>query len=220
MPISVGVEDPGYQNEYYRIALQSTRHEVIVWAWTPDDFEMGLTENWNFIVGGGSPAITAAFNVASGGLAPTNQILTAQVWSGGSPLRFGLPLHFKAMQDSITEVIAPVKYLLKMALPQASGLFLRPPGPSINSKLGGSNNGDQITLWVGNYIRIPEIFIEAVSVTWKGKLDQRGFPMEADCALRCATLYAPITDNIDQWISGGIGTGVGGRPSTGGAGVI
>ena len=44
------------QNQYYQVVIHSTRHGD-VFAWLPVEFSLGLMQNWQFIIGGGMPAI-------------------------------------------------------------------------------------------------------------------------------------------------------------------
>jgi hypothetical protein len=219
------------QNRYYQVVVHSTRHGD-VFAWLPDEFAMSLQQNWQFIIGGGMPAIVNFMSSAGFGRTLMTQYLTAQVWCGSSPLKFTLPLRFVANRDSETEVINPIKQLLKMSLPEAegSGAFLIPPGPRIESKyvnqlrdnlgispnaMGNNIGGDEISLFIGSYIQIPKIFITDVSLSFKGKLNQSGEPMESSCSIHCSTLYSPIAKDIDQWLGPGIGSR--GRPAPPGA---
>jgi hypothetical protein len=132
----VGVKNLDGQNGYYLVFIDTGYG--LVSAWLPDEYAIGLTENWNFIVGGGAPSIiNLGVPLFNQGARPTNQYLTAQIWSGSSPLRFSLPLRFVARRDAVTEVIEPIKTLMKAALPLANGGagLLIPPGPSITGKV-------------------------------------------------------------------------------------
>jgi hypothetical protein len=221
-----GITNLDGQSQYYTVIIDSIRHGM-VFAWLPDEFNMNIVENWNFVAGAGLPTIVNFFAEALRGSRPTNQYLTAQIWSGSSPLRFALPLHFVARRDSISEVINPIKILLKAALPVATGGLgssLIPPGPSISSIAGDALSsivgqvrsggfGDEITVYIGSYLRLPQTFIEAVDVSFKGKLDVNGYPMEASATVRFCTLYAPVAGDIDDYLSPGVAD-PGWRPGT------
>lgn len=199
------------QSRHYQVVVHSTRFGD-VFAWLPERFAMDIAANWQFIVGGGMPAIVSFISSSVFGRVPMTQYLTAQVWCGSSPLRFGLPLRFIATRSSEREVINPIKQLLKMSLPQSqdAGSLLIPPGPRLETNvaafardaLGVTNytGGDEITLFIGSYIAIPKIFIENIRVEFKGKLNSTGEPMESECDVRFATLYVPTAGDIDDWI--------------------
>lgn len=225
-----GVLELDGQNEYYRVCFHS---EVfgLVWAWLPDDFTMNLLEAWNYILGGGLPAvINLTSQLFAGGKIPNTKYLTAKVWTGSDPLKFSLPLRFVAQRSSSEEIIQPIKQLMKMSLPRNpnGGAWLIPPGPGIGQDIvqgirgietragtvgsladryigrgwgSGATSGDNITLYIGSYLRIPRIYIESVTATFKGLLNKDGQPMESSCRVNCATLYAPTADDIDSYIS-------------------
>jgi hypothetical protein len=217
-----GVMQLDDQSVYYRVILHSTQWGL-VWAWLPDTFTMSLVEDWQFIIGqGGSPLVQLASDLALKGRVRT-KYQTAKVWMGSDVLKFALPLRFIARRDSAKEVINPIKTVMKMALPrmEGGGWVLTPPGPSLAGDLtdaftsvvtniarGGSANtaGDRITLYIGNYLRIKDIFIENIQVTFRGILNQAGDPMESSCLLTCNTMYAPTASDVDDWILSSSGT--------------
>jgi hypothetical protein len=192
------------QSIFYQIILVSPVHGI-VYAWLPDEFAINLTENWNFMVGAGAPAIVSGLSDIIFGGRPTNQYLTAQIWSGSSPLRIALPLHFVARRNAVREVINPIQTLLKAALPRKFGAGISAPGPMISSN--GTKRGDPISLYIGSYFAISNLFIESIDPIFKGKLDVEGNPMEAQVTIRLSTLYSPMAEDIDTFLAPGVATG-------------
>jgi hypothetical protein len=218
-----GVTDLNNQNPYYRVTIYSERYGI-VHAWMPDEFKMQLNQTWDFIIGGGVTGIVNAVAQVMGSSVFT-QYQTAKVWCGSHPISFSLPLTFTARKNSQKEVIDPIKQLMKMSVPyQLSGWTVRPPGPSAVAKFGrsalrsvtpgdsadnffdalGGSTGDKLVLYIGSYIRIPDIYIEGVSVTFSSTIDSDGNPMRGECFLLCNTMYAPTVQNVDSWISPGV----------------
>jgi hypothetical protein len=213
---TAGVTHPTGQSKYYVVIISSSRWGHVQ-AWLPDAIQISVRSNWGPVVSTDLPAalnfLTANF---FSGSTLFSKRLTAQEWRGSEPLELTLPLHFFATQDSKTEVIEPIKRLLKMSLPRrreesTSDSFLVAPGPIArlfgkDTDTGQGEGADLINVYVGNYLRLPRMFISLIqNVEFKAKLDKNGFPMEAVTTIVFRTLYSPIAENVDEYL--GIYTG-------------
>jgi hypothetical protein len=139
-----GVNDLAGQSRYYLVVITSTRYGD-VYAWLPDDIRLWVNSSWGPIVGNVDSALANYVGTIGGskvlGYTPGatffSKKLTAQEWRGVEPLTLQLPLHFFAVKNAATEVVEPIKRLIKMSLPKqigdssnANDLFnLAPPGP-------------------------------------------------------------------------------------------
>jgi len=201
-----GVASLNGQNAYYLVQILSSRYGLVN-AWLPNTFQFNLEQSWKNIIGGGAPEIINAIMEMATGRNVYSQYLTARVWTGSNPLAFRLPLHFVARRSSQGEVIKPIKQLMKMSLPVRSGSWtVFPPGPSVihqaaEQLLGWADtHSDNITLYIGNYIRIPNVYISNVEVSFDGLLNKDGEPMSGDVMIQCATLYMPTSNEVDKWL--------------------
>jgi hypothetical protein len=190
----------------------------------PDEITLSVSSYWAPVVG---TEFSSFVNWAVQGKLQS-QYLTAHAWRGSGPLTLQLPLHFFATYDAEKEVIAPIRTLVKMALPQAtnSEFGVLPPGPRSEPgvikkikelNLPGANyvfqsgKADEIQVFIGNFLRLTSVFIPGVpSVSFRGKLSPDGLPMEGVCITNFQTLYAPVADNIDFYMPKGHSQGLGG----------
>jgi len=201
-----GIDNLGGQSPYYLIQILSSRYGLVN-AWLPDKFSMSIEQSWKNLVGGGDIGLLNEISELFTGKIVNNQYLTAKVWTGSNPLMFSLPLHFVARRDSRKEVIRPIKQLMKMSLPVRSGTWqIYPPGPSVKHKAIEATRGtidthsDNITLYIGNYIRIPNVYISNVQASFDGLLNKDGEPMSGDVQISCSTLYMPTANEVDTWL--------------------
>jgi hypothetical protein len=226
------------QNQYYLVIISSSVHGTVQ-AWLPQDIALEIVSSWGFIVGGGEEG-NAGINwlsTISVGVVPRGQYLSSQEWRGGGPLDLILPLHFFATEDSNREVIKPIKTLIKMSLPRKSdpnaapgiAFQLVPPGPRqspgpIFSFIGGvfkeiigpflpnqvSTEPDIINVYVGNFLRLPGVFVLSVQPTFSGRLSAEtaaspaGLPMQGTCAVKFRTLMAPVASDMDAYLLSGL----------------
>ena len=137
--------------------------------------------------------------------------LSSQVWTGSSPVTLTLPIDFVAISNAAAEVIAPVKQLMKMALPEEVNLAgvttLDPPGPAyidgINAFKGvvDGSRGDNITISVGSFLRLAKVIIRSVNCNWSGRLSAEGFPMQCRAEVEARTFTAITKDQLEAMVT-------------------
>jgi hypothetical protein len=216
------------QNKFYLVIITSSVYGSVQ-AWLPDEIAMKVQSNWNTVLTNGLDALTSFVGNIITGSVPFAQYLTAQSWTGSMPLEVILPLHFFAVSSSTDEVVRPIRNLIRMALPRKRGgnntLFgLIPPGPRVDpgqvsehlpSAFKFNNEPDIINVYIGNFIRLKEVFISSLDqIAFKGKLsatvpgvDPGGLPMEGTCYVSFKTVYS-LTQNdmMDILLPAGVGT--------------
>ena len=210
---SLGVSELFNQNTYYIVSIASSFQQTVVHAWMPEEIVLSIESYWQFCVGQGVSPWTNLASQALFGESPNAKWLTAQQWVGWSPLKLQLPLQFFAINDPVKEVIEPIKSLIKMMLPRGAAVGLTPPGPrAIGEGIAkgwfgnGTSSQDQITVYIGNFIRIPTVFVQSMpQISFKGKLTSNGLPIEGACSFWVSTLYSPLYEDIDLIIGNGVG---------------
>lgn len=150
----VGFNDTAfnYVDSRYKVVIENNKW--IVNAWLQENFEFGVTSEWNDIIGipslggltqGAVDAVNAGGKALTGTVAK-NMAMTRRKWIGSSPLSISLKLRFRAYDDAQKEVVQAVHALQDMALPkEAESMnlqnvsggrtniipgFLIPPGPN------------------------------------------------------------------------------------------
>jgi len=141
----------GANNDPYKIAIQmnqGTQKSVHITGWLPESVSFDASAQYEAPFASGLSGMFP-FNLVGGnllralGVSLITQVMTAQVWQGSSEIEFSLPIIFQAEADSVTEVIGPIKQLLKMIVPNdpTGGGLLEAPGPHIDiDKLKSSVN--------------------------------------------------------------------------------
>ena len=121
-----------------------------------------------------------------------NRLFSRRIWAGTSPIEIMLPLKFFAVNSSIYDVLQPVVYLFRSALPtkketlnwQIPGLtdvkfdLLEAPGPSPFAEVLARRRG-KIDIYFGTFARFQNVIISEVSTTFDHKKDRNGFPVSA-----------------------------------------
>jgi len=121
-----------------------------------------------------------------------------QVFSGMPPIKVTLTLHFRAMFDSMAEVVEPYQRLLEFSMPQglaADGVLTEVIAStgSENSSLLKAMFPSVAPLMVGFIYgnnRYPAMVIETVSNPLDGPMDSEGRPIFRSVQLTLATLTA------------------------------
>ena len=100
-----------------------------------ESFKLNLTSDWESLSSGKNGTVGALMDIGARSVFGTSlktQILTAQTWSGNSPIEFTIPIELKAFSNVKKEVRDPMLLLMRSALPTVGNYnFLIPPGPNI-----------------------------------------------------------------------------------------
>lgn len=121
----------------YKAFIVSQEQGILVEAWLPEQVNVDINANYEApyaqgITGGIAEKIGPLARFA--GLSLTTQALTIQVWQGGSNINFSLPLIFQAQTSGVTDVMKPIKDLMKLMMPKdpQGGGLLEAPGPRLD----------------------------------------------------------------------------------------
>lgn len=153
-------------------------------------------------VAGGFLGLTASVY----GAAPIPQSATTQIWRGTGPLDFEIPFHFDAYSDAYSEVVDPIKTLVKLispyrdsfgssnsTTPNPDGIVLHSPGPTLREVwTSGGVPPSQITFVLGNSMILPSVVLTSLTVQWDARYSTEGYPMSAvaNVGLRTHITYA------------------------------
>lgn len=122
----------------YMAFICCQEQNIIVDAWLPDTVQLDVNARYDapFAQGLGDMFPTLGNMARFAGLTLTTQALTTQVWQGGSEFSFSLPLIFQAENSDISDVMIPIKKLLKLTMPKdpTKGGLLEAPGPHLDSE--------------------------------------------------------------------------------------
>jgi hypothetical protein len=119
--------------------------KTTVRAYLPDSFTLGFEAEYDQpFADFGANVLYQAATRAMGFKIGAN-FLSMQVWQGASPLTLNLPLRFVAYKDSFEDVVAPLRFLAGLTLPEVESFaegsnsfaqfgFINSPGPYIDLK--------------------------------------------------------------------------------------
>lgn len=184
-------------------------------GYVPETFQMAVTSQFNQPFGQG--AANTAFGKATqvlAGVAVTSQSMTAQVWEGTQPIELTLEMEFVAESNPQTEVLEPIKELMKMVMPSTGpgGFMLKPPGPVYSGvvdwtapftvKKGEGGTAKQITVQIGNFLLFDNVVIESVNCTFHSMMHSSGIPLRATVAITFKTFFVQLSDDIPSLFMG------------------
>jgi hypothetical protein len=205
-------QDPSTQDGVYSIKIvvgsgnPNTASDIVI-ARLPENFSLRVESQWEDVTSQSDSTLFKGINLAASELTNTHfksQIMSAQMWSGNSPLEFSIPLQFKAFKDADREVIRPLKTLMKAALPSLQGgAFLNPPGPRLLQgfefvRKVNDNPGRPVSLMIGKVLHFKDLIILNVDCDIKSIMSVTNKPMSIDCTVTFRTIVSYTTENIDQ----------------------
>ena len=140
----------------YKAFVVCQEQGILVEAWLPEQVNVDINANYEApyaqgIGQSGSLGSLARF----AGLSLTTQALTVQVWQGGSNIQFSLPLTFQAETSGVSDVMKPIKDLMKLMMPKdpQGGGLLEAPGPRLDPDKLISQAGPTLKKIGGDIIR-------------------------------------------------------------------
>jgi hypothetical protein len=75
--------------------------------------------------------------------------------------------------------------------------------PPIDASIGAKYQ-DLINVYIGSFVTLKSVFISSISnIEFKGKLSTDGLPMEGKCVVLFRTLFAPTSNDMDDYLGSG-----------------
>lgn len=147
-PLVVNSEstDPNLKNRNYTVIIKQDQDytkgsgsggapRIIVGA-VPQALQLSQGVGWATPFGAGLAGSGMVADIlAATGNRLVGQVMTMQVWQGGSgDFQFSVEFELRAWSDPVRDVLEPLRTLLKMSLPNISDSgFLQSPGPILTS---------------------------------------------------------------------------------------
>lgn len=191
----------------YLVKIRSAQVGTVE-GWLPEEFSFSVESDWESPFAGNSSTFQQVLGAI--GASARTSALSSQVWSGSSPVTLSLPMDFVAKSDAVSEVVNPVKLLMKMALPGETSLggvlVLDPPGPAFIDSVTAfrgvidSSRGDDITVSIGSFLRLSKVIVRGVSCNWSGRMSVDGYPMQCRADVELRTFTAITKDQIESMI--------------------
>lgn len=103
----------------YLVKVTSVRNQATVVSPLQDDIMLGVRSFWSpflptSLLRTGNIAVQAA---TGGRRALVTKATSRRIWTGSSPMRLKLKMRFEAVENSLKEVVEPIRLLCAMALP-------------------------------------------------------------------------------------------------------
>jgi hypothetical protein len=209
----------GVTNPYYRIWMYKGEWENAISTPMPDNWNINLSVDW-------SPQFANLFQDMTGsigekianigsamGYRPQNKTLSANIWQGTSPMDVTIPFVFKVERDVNSELLKPIRNIMKWALPSETtamgfGVGMSAPyspplffGDNGNGLTGSPKTAAQInspvTVQFGNFFRLERCVIMSVSKTYDSMFDANGKPLSAKVDVSVRSVYAVTVEDVD-----------------------
>jgi hypothetical protein len=117
---------------------------------------------------------------------------TFQKWQSTGPIDITFEVGFVAVDDAMTDVVEPVKKLLKFPLsPTFSKMLLKPPVNSFK--------GPYCSAKGGNWFVIDGLLPQNVQPEWNHVMDTSGRPLSARVTVTFKTYRAISREDIERW---------------------
>jgi hypothetical protein len=150
---SDGNKEENIKELAYKAFIVCQEQNILVEAWLPEQVNVDINANYDTPfaqgLGTGMPNLGSIARFA--GISLTTQALTIQVWQGGSYIQFSLPLIFQAQSSGVTDVMKPIKDLMKLMMPKdpQGGGLLEAPGPRLDPQKVLNSGGVTDVLKIG-----------------------------------------------------------------------
>jgi hypothetical protein len=169
------------------IILSSTSEKIYgtITGILQKEFILSAKSNWEPFI----PSVGKSTELVSQlviGKSLSNPVSSRRIWAGTTPIKLSLELYFVAIKDAKKEVEEPCNRLQRMILPSFSkGIIplLTPPGPHPVF----AEQGDQISIRIGNMLNLNQVIISEVTVRKDNKLDKDGRCLSAVVNLEIET---------------------------------
>jgi hypothetical protein len=162
--------------------------------------------------GGGSKAVNVlgalTSRISGGNVKFSSQFkqFGFQVWEKSEPISLSFKLTFymgmAGLYSGRTEVVGPMYKLASLCLPLTGGTAgtLVPPGPSLLELLDGDagqlSGGKEISIYIGNLLKIKNAIIEKAEPTFSKEVDSQGFPISGELQLEVKSLFVATVEDL------------------------
>jgi hypothetical protein len=207
----VGWTDTDIPDEY-KVKIVSALRKVVIIAVLQESFDFTMESDWVPMVpiSGGSMAgkLNELMQFATHKTLVT-RFTSRRIWQGTTPVSITLTLIFESLNDSLNDVLRPVKELLALASPGLGSKpwsftfmgkthtvpLLEPPGPTpfsvpelgtmkagqfLSNALKGLSEGDHISLAIGTHFEFSNVIVKRVMPKFDSRMDVHGYPIKAE----------------------------------------
>lgn len=177
----------------------------------PQNYSFSLSSEFNSpfnqpmseFVGGQNATVLEKLLTLTTGATTQNKWLSAAIWSGGSEFSIEVPFVLQAFSDPVSEVIIPMKNLLKLAAPSEgetlSGMLSAPgPRPAKNDPDKGDIVGDIITVEIGRFFKMSPCVIGSVTEDFDTQMDSNGNPIGAVVRVQFKSFWTCTKQDLDK----------------------
>lgn len=202
----------------------SSKNVQPIKAYLPETVSITVASDW------GAPFADKAEGGLSNlaglfGASLKTKALTAQTWQGSTPIEVTIPFILTAQSDPEAEIMAPIRELMKLCLPDIEGgeRFI-PPGPNFKTYLqssGGDSDsvvtkiknlalnasnigseGESITVEVGQFMIFKNVVLLSVSPTFNTqRIHHTGKPLKAEVEITFRKYTTSIKTEVDQMLN-------------------
>lgn len=139
--------------------------------------------------------------MATKGKSTINKWMSGAVWTGGSLFQITVPFVIQAFSDTRQEVVKTMRDMLKLVAPSENSIgMLTAPGPNMASAVGGSTEGDKITIRIGKFFVMQPCVIESVTCDFDTQMDAEGeAPVSATITVNAISYFATTKEDLDKF---------------------
>jgi len=208
----------------YIITIRNTKNWVVRGT-MQEAFSMSANSTWVPIVPTGIGSLVNWATQLASEKAIVGKWATRRIWTGTTPITMRVNLKFNAVFNAYNEVVRPCLRLQQMALPSIPyrngepGFeqyipLVNPPGPSFSKELDGIRSGisgfvpggardifvgkgDYIEIKIGRFLRLKNIIIKDVTVSYDPKMTMSGHPISSQVSVIFQTYEMMTVEDLE-----------------------
>jgi hypothetical protein len=147
------------------------------------------------IVNSGATGATAL-----NGISARSKWLSTAVWTGGNLFQVSVPFVIHAYADTKKDVLEKMRDMLKLVAPgEDIAGFLRAPGPVAGGQLGFNNEGDVITIRIGEFFTLTPCVVDSINIDFDTQMDDTNHcPMSATITVNALSFWTTTKEDVDK----------------------
>lgn len=180
--------------EKFTVHIRNSSMKIKIVAEMPNDINVSIAQDYENPFKMVSNATLNALAQRFAGQALTWDTSALYTWVGSTALQLTLDLDFVVDENSKSEMVDPVKQLIKLSVPMRGGTLrnLLPPTSKMSPTI----------VSIGQFLYLKDVIIISVAPTFTRPILGDGVPMRMPFTVVMQTRFIPCVQDIDEMFFG------------------